>query len=103
MNFLTVNDRYTPEQIESFYADGFWTSKGMFQELEQQVATKPNKVFITDDTTSYTYREVYEEAVKVAARLQELGVGQKDTVAIQMPSWAEFAPLAMAVNRLGAL
>src|SRR5699024_8494338 len=103
MSFVTVHDRYTQAEIDSYYEQGFWGQLGMFQELERQVELRGDKVFITDDTSQYTYREVYEQAVKIAAALRELGVEKQDSVAIQMPSWAEFAPLAMAVNRLGAL
>ena len=103
MSFVTVHERYTQAEIDRYYEQGFWDELGMFHELERQVELRGDKVFITDDTSQYTYREVYEQAVKIAAALRRLGVEKQDSVAIQMPSWAEFAPLAMAVNRLGAL
>ncbi|GAA1669050.1 short chain acyl-CoA synthetase [Citricoccus zhacaiensis] len=103
MAFATVRDRYTQEQIEGFYAEGFWGRPTMFEALEHQVAQRGDKVFITDDTTGFTYRQVHDDAVRIAAGLSRLGVGRGDSVAIQMPSWAEFAALAMAINRVGAI
>lgn len=103
MAFATVRDRYTQEQIDSFYAEGFWDRPTMFEVLEQQVAQRGDKTFITDDTAGFTYREVHDDAVRIAAGLSRLGVGRGDSVAIQIPSWAEFAALAMAINRLGAI
>jgi acyl-CoA synthetase (AMP-forming)/AMP-acid ligase II len=103
MAFATVHDRYTQEQVDGFYADGFWDTPTMFEELERQVGLRGDKVFITDDTTGFTYRQVHDDAVRIAAGLSRLGVGRGDSVSIQIPSWAEFAALAMAVNRLGAV
>lgn len=103
MAFATVRDRYTQEQIDKFYAEGFWDRPTMFEALEQQAVQRGDKVFITDDTTGYTYRQVHDDAVRIAAGLSRLGVGRGDSVAIQIPSWAEFAALSMAVNRLGAI
>lgn len=103
MAFATVRDRYTQEQIDSFYTDEFWDRSTMFEVLEQQVALRGEKVFITDDTIGFTYRQVHDDALRIAAGLSRLGVGRGDSVAIQIPSWAEFAALAMAINRLGAI
>ncbi|GAB3710428.1 AMP-binding protein [Nocardiopsis oceani] len=103
MALATVHDRYPPEQIDRFHAEGVWGELSMFGELEKQAVQRGDKVFITDDTSQYTYRQVRDEALRIAVGLARLGVSREDTVAIQMPSWAEFAPLTMAVNRLGAV
>ncbi|WP_343902631.1 AMP-binding protein [Arthrobacter rhombi] len=103
MAFASVSDRYTKDQIAGFYAEGFWDKPTMFEVLEQQVALRGDKVFITDDSIGFTYREICDDAVRIAAGLSRLGVRRGDSVAIQIPSWAEFAALSMAINRLGAV
>lgn len=103
MAFATVHDRYTQDQIDGFHRDGFWGERTMFGELEKQVQLRGDKVFITDDTTSLTFREVRDLALRIAAGLSDLGIGPGDPVAVQIPSWADFAPLVMAINRLGAI
>ena len=48
MAFAKVTDRYSSEQIERYYATGVWRRATLFDELEAQVAIRPDKVFITD-------------------------------------------------------
>lgn len=103
MALASVHDRYTQEQIDRFHAEGLWGEKTLFQLLEEQVPLRGEKVFITDDTSASTYRQVHDDALRIAAGLAALGVGRGDAVAIQTPSWSEFAALCMAVNRLGAI
>jgi cyclohexanecarboxylate-CoA ligase len=103
MALATVHDRYTSEQIDRYYADGLWTEATLFSAVEQQAAAQPGKVFVTDSTTSYTYAELRDEALRLAAGLCRRGIVAGDRVAIQVPSWAEFAVMATAISRLGAI
>jgi cyclohexanecarboxylate-CoA ligase len=103
MALATVHDRFTPEQLESFYADGLWREDTLFSAVEQQAAAQPDKVFVTDSTTSYTFAELRDSALRLAAGLVRRGVVAGDRVAIQVPSWAEFAVMATAVSRIGAI
>lgn len=103
MAFATVLDRYTREEVDGFYREGLWTDLTMFGELEKQAALRGDKVFITDSTTGYTFNQVRNEALRLAAGLYRRGIRAGDSVAVQIPSWAEFAPIAMAISRLGAI
>jgi cyclohexanecarboxylate-CoA ligase len=40
---------------------------------------------------------------RAAAGLRQRGVGPGDVVAIQLPNWWEFAVVALAANRIGAV
>lgn len=103
MSLATVRDRFSTEQIETYYAQGLWRDHTMFGALEQQVALRPDKVFFTDSTTSYTFGELHEEALRLATGLVRRGVRAGDRVAVQLPNWAEFAVIAMALHRIGAI
>lgn len=103
MPMATVHDRYTREQIDSYYADGVWRDHGFFGALEQQVGIRPDKVFVTDSTTSYTYRELRDAALGLAVGLTRLGVRPGDRVAVQAPNWSEFVVIAAGVSRIGAV
>ncbi|OIH85464.1 cyclohexanecarboxylate-CoA ligase [Arthrobacter sp. UCD-GKA] len=103
MAFATVLDRYTQRDIDGFYRDGLWDRLTMFGELEKQNRIRPEKVFISDSTKTFTFAEVHEIAVRLAAGLHRQGIGAGDSVAVQIPSWAEFAAISMAINRLGAI
>jgi cyclohexanecarboxylate-CoA ligase len=103
MVLATVHDRYSDEEIARFYAEGVWTNETLFTALEAQVDQRGDKVFLFDSTTQFTYRQVHDEALRLAAGLVDLGVRPGDRVAVQIPNWAEFAVIATALTRLGAI
>jgi acyl-coenzyme A synthetase/AMP-(fatty) acid ligase len=103
MPFATVSDRYTSEQIERFYASGLWRETTLPGELDIQAAARPDKVFLTDATTSYTFAQLRDAALRLAAGLEGLGIGAGDRVAVQLPNWTEFAVISVALSRLGAI
>ncbi|NKQ51891.1 AMP-binding protein [Amycolatopsis sp. K13G38] len=103
MTFATVRDRYSAEEIEHFYATGRWCPQTLFDMLEIQVAQRPDKVFITDDTRSLTFAELRDSALRLAAGLHRHGLRAGDRVCVQIPNWVEFAQLAVALSRLGVI
>ena len=56
-----------------------------------------------NETRSYTYRQLFDEVNRVAAMMQDLGVGQGDRVIIYMPMIVEAAFAILACARLGAI
>jgi len=103
MAFATVTDRYSPEEIESFYSAGFWQNDTLFGILERQAALRPDKVFITDGTTALTYRELRDGALRLAVGFKRQGIRKGDRVSVQIPNWAEFAQITLALSRIGAI
>ncbi|MTD12466.1 AMP-binding protein [Nakamurella sp. YIM 132087] len=103
MGFATVSDRYSAEEIEGFYATGQWQPETLTDLVEQQVAVRPDRVFLTDDTTSLTFRELRDRGLGLAVGLHRLGIRAGDRVAVQMPNWSEFGVIAVALSRLGAI
>jgi len=57
----------------------------------------------TDEEKIYTYKELHAEVNRVAAMLQELGVGKGDRVLIYMPMIAEAIFAMLATVRIGAI
>jgi non-ribosomal peptide synthetase component E (peptide arylation enzyme) len=103
MAFAKVTDRYSSEQIERYYATGLWRPSTLFDELEAQVAVRPDKVFVTDGTTAYTFSQLRTAALRLAAGLAGRGIGAGDRVVVQLPNWTEFAVITAALSRLGAI
>jgi acyl-coenzyme A synthetase/AMP-(fatty) acid ligase len=103
MSFATVGDRYSDADIATFYETGRWRHETFFEVVEQQAARQPDKVFITDGTTSLTYRELRDSSLRLAAGFRRLGIGAGDRVSVQIPSWAEFTQIALALSRIGAI
>ena len=103
MAFATVHDRYSDEEIARYYQQGLWRDYTLFDALERQAAERGSKVFGTDATTSYTFGELRDAAVRLASGLAGRGVAAGDRVAVQLPSWAEFFVIATALSRIGAV
>lgn len=103
MSMATAHDRYTEGQIESFYAKALWCDYNFFEALEKQVIERSDKVFVTDSTTSYTFQELRDAALRLAVGMERLGIKPGDRVAVQVPNWTEFVVISLAVSRLGAI
>ena len=103
MSLATITDRYTAEQIDRFYAEGLWKRETLWQEIERQVEIRPDKPFIIDDSTQLTFRQTKSLAGSLVAGLTSIGIGPGDRVAVQIPNWVEFAPIVIAISRVGAI
>jgi cyclohexanecarboxylate-CoA ligase len=70
------------------------------------VRERPREVAIVDvredGTRTWSWSQLDEEADRVAALLLELGTRSGETVAYQLPNWAEFAILTLAAAKIGA-
>ncbi|WP_101831488.1 AMP-binding protein [Frankia canadensis] len=103
MGIPTVSDRYDQLEVERFYASGYWGKETLGDVLARQAGALGGKTFITDGKVSMTYREAHEISLRLAVGLRARGVRAGDRVAVQMPSWAEFAVIVAAIARLGAV
>ncbi|WP_250280859.1 MULTISPECIES: AMP-binding protein [unclassified Frankia] len=103
MTFTTVTDRYSHDDIATCYATGVWREETLSDVLDAQVSQQPDKVFVTDGSTSLTYRELRDSGLRLAAGLRRLGIGRGDRVSVQLPNWAEFTQAVVALARIGAV
>ncbi|WP_027930262.1 AMP-binding protein [Amycolatopsis thermoflava] len=103
MSTVTVQDRYGDDDIRAFYQAGYWQEGGLAQLADERARSHGDKVFVSDGTSARTYAAVRDQAAGLAAGLRRLGVGRGDRVAVQLPNWTEFAVIALAVSRLGAI
>lgn len=103
MTFATVTDRYTAEDIAGFYATGQWQQETLWDLLERQAEVQPDRVFLTDNTTALTFRELRDRALGLALGLHRWGLHPGDRVTVQIPNWTEFAVITVALSRLGAV
>src|SRR4051794_9840275 len=105
----TIQDRqeafgpHSPEDVTRYYAEGHWQDRVLADVVRGWAQRDPDRPFLTDGTHSLSYAELLNRALRVAAGLGELGVDRGDRVAVQLPNWSEFAVLAVALSRLGAV
>jgi acyl-CoA synthetase (AMP-forming)/AMP-acid ligase II len=103
MEIPTVTDRYRADEVQQYYDSGCWSTETLAELITRQARTWGAKTFITDGTTSFTYAEVRDISARLAVGLRGRGLGAGDRVAVQLPNWSEFAVVAAAVARLGAV
>ncbi|HEX4721095.1 MAG TPA: 3-phosphoshikimate 1-carboxyvinyltransferase [Pseudonocardiaceae bacterium] len=60
-------------------------------------------VVVVPDGRSWTWRELDEQADRLAMRLLDLDVRPGEAVAYQLPNWGEFAVVTLAILRAGAV
>ncbi len=95
--------RYTPAQIDEFYATGQWADVNFTELLRARAETNPDKVFITDGAYALTFAELYDTSQRLALGLHGYGLRAGDRVAVQLPNWAAFVAVAAALSRIGAV
>jgi cyclohexanecarboxylate-CoA ligase len=99
----TVRDRYSDADIDAFYAAGHWQSESFYALIKGRASTDGDRRFCFDSVTGYTYGQFHEQVLRVAVGLRRKGIQPGDRVAVQLPNWTEFAVIAGALSRLGAI
>ncbi|WP_214364906.1 AMP-binding protein [Pseudonocardia sp. H11422] len=103
MEIPTVSDRYSAAEVQEYYDSGCWSTETFAELLTRQAEAWGDKTFITDGAASATYAELRDRSARLAVGLRERGLRAGDRVAVQLPNWSEFALVAAAVARLGAV
>ncbi|CUU56542.1 cyclohexanecarboxylate-CoA ligase [Parafrankia irregularis] len=99
----TVRSRYSDEEFASLYTSGRWKASSFFDLIGAQAGAAGDRTFVFDGTTSLTYGEFHERALRLAVGIASTGVGRGDRVAVQLPNWTEFPLVAAALSRIGAI
>lgn len=99
----TVEDRYQPDQVKSYYDAGLWQSKSFYGLLDERAQAHGDRRFVFDSTTSLTYADYREQALRLAVGLKRKGIEPGDRVAVQLPNWTEFPVIAAALSRIRAI
>ena len=95
--------RLTQEMVETYTKSGDWGTKTFSDLLSERADEHPGREAIYDRGKRISFGELRARIDRVAAKLQELGIGRGDVVTIQLPNWAEFACTFFAVERLGGI
>ncbi|WP_329060764.1 AMP-binding protein [Amycolatopsis sp. NBC_01480] len=99
----TVHDRYSATEIAAYYEAGLWEPASFTELAARQAAARPDRPFLIDSTSSVTFAEFRDRALRLAVGLRRSGISRGDRVAVQLPNWTEFPVLAAALSRLGAI
>ena len=75
----------------------------LHENLRHHVSVRPEKVAVVYEDRSYTFREVDEDACRIATSLRERGIGHGDNVGIYLRNCAIYVPIYYALSMLGAV
>lgn len=85
-----------------FRSKGWWKDETLHDWFAARVEATPDGYAILSAAGALTYREFYDRARRLAAALQERGIGAGDVVAVHLPNIPEFLISWIAINELGA-
>lgn len=95
--------RYSPQEAEDYYRTGQWSTETFHDILVRRTEENPDKVFATDGTKSFTFRELLDAGQRLAVGLHRRGLRRGDAAAVQLPNWVEFIQVLTALSRLGVI
>lgn len=97
---LKINE----EEKQRYYEKGYWTKDTIADVWVKQVESCGSKLYVKDDQgASFTYEECNDIAARLASWLVASGIKPGDVVTFQLPTWAEFCPIYLAIARIGAV
>lgn len=100
MRFKTTLTRRT---IRTYTSQGYWRGLTLNTYLDRAVARHPDKVAIVDPKGRVTYAELGRMVERLALGFLALGIQKGDVVTVQLPNWAEFVFIHLALTRIGAV
>jgi cyclohexanecarboxylate-CoA ligase len=88
---------------------GFWIDRNYDEFLGATISATPDKLALLayradrPEGRRFSYAELGDRIACAAASLKRLGIGRGDVVSVQLPNWWEFAVVALAAFRVGAI
>ena len=93
-----------PDLRARFRSEGRWGDHCLLDWWDLAVRACPDECAVVDRSgVRFTYAEADEASSRLAAWMRGRGIGPGETVALQLPNWAEFLPFLIAVTKLGAV
>ena len=86
-----------------YRAAGHWDGSSLFSVLERSAMRWPDKAALVAGAQRLSYRELQDQATRLAARLLASGLQPRERVLMQLPNCIEFAIVYFALARIGAI
>ena len=102
--------RFDPvAHAKSVRSAGFWIDKNYDEFIQQWIAKSPDKLALVayrsdrSEGRCFSYAELGDAVSRAAASLKRMEIKRGDVIAVQLPNWWEFAVVALAAFRIGAV
>jgi non-ribosomal peptide synthetase component E (peptide arylation enzyme) len=80
-----------------------WRDRTLIDAFEQALGRTPEKTLVVAGDARLTYRQVAQQVELLAGNLTRLGIEPGDVISVQLPNWAEFVVIHLAVTKIGAV
>ncbi len=98
---ISVADMSVIDKLNNTAAD-YQRDKCIHELFEEQVERTPDKVAVVAHDKTLTYRELNEEANKIAHSLMEKGIGKDDIVGLMLPRKSYLLSVLFGILKTGA-
>lgn len=85
-------------QFREYRDQGMWCRRTTADWAQERASNQPDKVAIVDGTTRLTYKQLLQEAQRIAAGLRDLGLKKGDVLSFQLPNWWESVVVNLAAS-----
>lgn len=93
-----------PQELARRYRErGYWTGRTHTDLLAGSVQAGPERTAVIAGERRWSYAELSERAMRIAAGLEALGIRRGDRVIVHLPSIPEYLAIIFALFELGAL
>lgn len=82
---------------------GLWINKTLDRIITQGEEKYTDKIAVIDANKSWTYKEINNNAKKLATGFKELGIEENDKVIVQLPNIGEYFEIIFALFKIGAI
>ncbi len=79
--------RYSPQQVEEFYASGQWADENFTELLRARAESAPDKIFVTDGAQELTFMQLYDKSQRLALGLHRSGLRAATASPFNYPTW----------------
>jgi acyl-coenzyme A synthetase/AMP-(fatty) acid ligase len=95
---------HPPAQAEAYRKSGEWSGPTLAEEVRRWATERPDALAVVDGSVGreVTYAELWDDVSRLAAWLQDKGIGRGDGVSVQLPSRYETVVVDLAVLTIGA-
>lgn len=94
----------TDERIKEYTDKGYWGTNTLLDHFEGCIKLYPDKIAVADyQGKRLTYGQIDILSSRLAHSLKKMGVQPGDVVSVQLPNWAEFTVIFVALLRVGAV
>lgn len=97
------------DRRRAFYQSGWWRARTVLEDFELQSRLRPAKTAIVTYRRDggaperISYAELANQVRRLASQFLRMGVEPGDVVSAQLPNWWQFAAVALAAHKVGAI